>query len=366
MTRSSQPRRLIRAAAAVTAIGLASSLATVGSLATIGATAAGASSYGFNRPMAIAVNGSEILIANNSGNSVTETTTSGAWIRTLTSATYGFHQPDAIVNYLGNSFVVNHTGSVTEINAASGALVRIISGATYGFSSPTAAKQQGGHIWVVNTGSNSVTEFSATTGAFIRRLTDTSGSYDFKTPDAITVAGVDLWVTSKTGGSTTNASLGAATEFTAATGAFVRRISTATDGLNKPSGIAFDGTHLWITDAGTNAVTELAASGVLTRIVTNSSLDENYGFDAPTVVVSSAPYVYVVSPPGSSPMVTQITASTAEGNWYECNTNTPDPDFVNPTGMIVNAGSVWVVSPGDNTLTQLSLADGGNRVNLFT
>ena len=102
------------------------------------------------------------------------------------------------------------------------------------------------------------------------------------------------------------------------------------------------------------------------RIIGNSSLDQNYGLDAPTVVVASGGYVYVVSPPGASPMVTQITASTGEGNWYECNTNSPDPNFNNPTGLVVYGGYVWVVSPGDNTLTQLSLALSGNRVNLFT
>ena len=282
----------------------------------------------------------------------------------MDGAGYGFHAPDTLVSYDADLFVVNKTGSVTEINAATAGLVRIVSGASYHFSAPTTAVQQGGNIWVVSTGGNSLTEFSAATGALVRTLS--GRAYGFKTPDAITVAGPDLWVTSKTGGSTTNTNTGAVTEIVAATGAFVRRISAAADGLERPSGIAFDGTHLWISDAATNAVTELGSAGALLRVVTNTSLDQNYGFDAPTVVVASAPYVYVISPPGASPMVTQITTATAEGDWYECNTNTPDPNFANPTGLIVHGGYVWVVSPADNTLTQLSPALGGNRVNLFT
>jgi hypothetical protein len=64
-------------------------------------------------------------------------------------------------------------------------------------------------------------------------------------------------------------------------------------------------------------------------------------------------------------MVTQINAATAQGNWYECNTNQPTPDFANPTGLAVDHGHVWVTSPANNTLTELSLALNGNRVALF-
>jgi hypothetical protein len=340
------------------AVGLAASMVVTG--------VASASPYQFNHPDAIALNSGHLWIANYLGNSVTETTTAGGWMRTISAAGYGFRRPDAIVSYGANLFVVNRGGSVTELNASTGALIRIIQGASYDFVSPTAAVQQGGHIWVVDTGANAVTEFSATTGALMRTLTDTNTHYGFKTPDAIAVADANIWVTSKTGGSITDPKAGAVTEFLASTGAFVRRISAAADGLQWPSGIAFGGGRLWISDAATDSITELGSAGVLVRVVTNTSLDGNYGLEAPTVVVASGLYVYVISPPGASPMVTQITASTAEGNWYECNTNTPDPMFKNPTGLVVVGSYVWVVSPADNTLTQLSLALGGNRVNIFT
>jgi hypothetical protein len=337
------------------------------SVGMVASPAAAVSSYGFNKPTAIAVNGGNLWIANYAGNSVTETNSAGAWLRIVHGPTFGFNGPDAIASYLGDVFVVNHAGSVTELNASTGALVRVVKGVGYDFVSPTAVIAHGGDVWVVDSGSNAVTEFSATTGALVRTLTNVSNPhFGFTTPDAIALAGTNLWVTSKTGGSTTNVNEGAVTEFSVATGAFVRRVIATADGLQKPSGVAFDGVRLWISDAVTNSVTELNAAGVLIRIISNTSLDQNYGFDAPTVVVASSPNVYVVSPPGASPMVTQITTATAEGNWYECNTNTPDPDFANPTALVVSAGHVWVVSPADNTLTELSLALGGNRVNVFT
>ncbi len=361
MTRRGNARRVSRATGIVALL-----VAVVLGPWTVARRAGAAGAYGFNQPDAIAANGGNLWITNYGGNSVTETTAAGHWIRTLRGHQYGFARPDAIVSYRGDVFVVNRAGSVTEVNGRTAALVRIIRGAKYDFGSPAAVAQQGGNIWVADTGSNAVTEFSATTGALVRTLTNKGTRYGFDIPDAIAVAGTDVWVTSKSGGSNTDPNAGAVTEIDARTGALVRRVSATADGLQRPSGVAFDGTHLWISDAASDALTELTSNGALVRIVRNTSLDRNYGLDAPTEVVAGGPDVYVISPPGASPMVTQITAATAEGNWYECNTNTPDPQFDNPTGLVVQGGYVWVVSPGDNTLTQLSLAAGGNRVGLFT
>jgi len=365
---ATQFRRAWRVAATLVAVGLLASVTASAAAANNTGGIRSASTpnhYGFNKPLAIAYNDGHLWIANYGGNSVTEMTASGTWVRTVHGPRYGFRSPDAIVSHLGDVFVVNRAGSVTELNATSGSLVRIIGGAKYDFGSPVAAIEQGGNIWVVDV-SGAVTEFSAATGGLIRVLTNkTDARYGFNAPDAIAVAGADIWVTNKTGGSRTDPNAGAATEFVASTGSFVRRVAASADGLETPSGIAFDGTHLWISDAATSSVSELSSTGALVRIVANSSFNDNYGFNAPTVVVASGPDVYVVSPPGASPMVTQINAATAEGNWYECNTNTPDPQFNNPTGLVVHGGFVWVVSPGNNTLTQLSLAAGGNRVHLY-
>ena len=323
----------------------------------------GASVYGFDQPTAIVFNTGHLWIANYAGNTVTETTAAGAWVRTIGGTAYGFNAPDAIVSSGANVFVVNQAGTVTEVSGRTGTVVRVLSDTSYGFNVPTTAVLQRGGIWVVNSGGNSLTEFSAATGALVRNVSGTQ--FGFDAPNAIAVAGANLWVTSELGGSTTDPNAGAATEVNASTGAFVRRVTASADGLEQPSGVAFARSHVWIADAGSDAVTELNATGVLTRVITNGSLNGNYGFDAPTVVVGTAKDVYVISPPGASPMVTQIDTANGNGNWFECNTNSPDPQFANPTGLIVHGGYVWVVSPADNTLTQLSLALGGNTVNVF-
>ncbi len=327
---------------------------------------AAASPYGFNQPTAIVQNSGHLWIVNVGGNSVTETTSTGAWMRTVSGTSYGFSTPVAIASFSWYLFVVNHGGSVTEINAANGAFVRLVKGAAYEFGSPSAIAVSGSTVWVVDSGSNAVTEFSATTGSLIRVLTNASAHYGFATPNSVAVAGSDLWVVNRSGGSTTDPDAGSLTEIAASTGALVRVVTAANDGLQRPFGIAFDGMHLWISDTSTDSVTEMNPVTTNARVVSNSSLNQNYGFAGPTAVAASGGYVYVISPATASPMVTQINSATGDGDWYECNSNTPDPNFNNPTALVVYNGDVWVVSPGDNTLTELSLADGGNRIGLFT
>ena len=65
-------------------------------------------------------------------------------------------------------------------------------------------------------------------------------------------------------------------------------------------------------------------------------------------------------------MITEVNSATAEGDWFECNTNTPDPLFNNPTGLVVAGTDAWIVSPGDNTLTELDLSAGGEAVGWFS
>src|SRR5271166_1361762 len=111
-------RRVWRVAVTLVAVALAASV-TAGTAARNVAyafpSAPSASRYGFNKPIAIAYSRGHLWIANYSGNSVTETTTSGTWVRTVSGHKYGFRGPDAIVSYLGDAFVVNRAGSVIEL-----------------------------------------------------------------------------------------------------------------------------------------------------------------------------------------------------------------------------------------------------------
>ena len=101
-------------------------------------------------------------------------------------------------------------------------------------------------------------------------------------------------------------------------------------------------------------------------MINNASNDANYGFDHPTAIVTSGGYVYVDSPPGSSPMITEVNASNSEGDWYECNTNSPDPDFDNPTGLVVTGSDAWVVVPPTTPSRNSNLSESGQAVDWIT
>ncbi len=318
---------------------------------------------GLDQPTAITEDRGDLWITNVGNNTVTELTLSGSLVRTLSGPTYGFDDPVAVAGDGTDLFVVNNSGSVTEIDEATGGLVEIIEGSAYAFSGPDAILVNGGDAWVTNGAGNSVTEFDTATGAAVAVLTNQSdASYAFDDPVALAAVGSDIWVVNGTGASNTDPLAGSATVIDGTTGSFVQQVSDPADGFESPAGVAYSGGSVWITDSASYQVTQLTPSGALVQVITNGSNDANYGFDHPTAIVATAGYVYVDSPPGSSPMITEVNSATSEGDWYECNTNSPDPRFNNPTGLVVTGTDAWVVSPGDNTLTELNLSNSGNAV----
>jgi DNA-binding beta-propeller fold protein YncE len=74
------------------------------------------------------------------------------------------------------------------------------------------------------------------------------GSYGFNAPYGVAFDGTHLWVTNFNGGSVT--------ELNASGGSWVRTVSGGSYGFSNPYAIAFDGTHLWVANNG-NSVTEL-------------------------------------------------------------------------------------------------------------
>ena len=61
--------------------------------------------------------------------------------------------------------------------------------------------------------------------------------------------GTHLWVTNQNGSSVT--------ELNASNGSWVRTLSGGSYGFNHPEGVAFDGTHLWAANVYGDSVTEI-------------------------------------------------------------------------------------------------------------
>jgi outer membrane protein assembly factor BamB len=157
--------------------------------------------------------------------------------------------------------------------------------------------------------------------------------------------GPDVWVVNETGNSVS--------EFRLAGGHWLRTLSARRFEFDAPSGIATDGRHLWIPDSADNALTEVDTHGdQVVRVLTSG-----YGFWSPAPVAESGGRVYVASPPGSSPMVTALSAATGTFEWMMCNTNGPYR-FADPQALLVDAGNVWVANATGNSLTVINRRTG--------
>jgi hypothetical protein len=323
----------------------------------ITAHAGAVSVYHFNQPAALARVGTNIWVANAGGNTLTEMTSTGGFVRTVSAAKYRLSTPQSLVATGGTLFVASASGVITELNGSSSALTRTMSSSGYRFSDPVALTISWPNLYVVNKNNSTVTIITASTGHLVKVVGNTVQHRSaLAHPNAIAIAGSDFWVTNSTSSTVT--------EFNKTTGAFVRTLSSHAYQFSAPGGISFDGIHLWVTNSATNTVTEFSASnGSLVQVITNSSLNGGYGFDAPSTTIASGKYVYVVSPPGTSPMVTQIDKATGDAQWMMCNTNWAF-NFANPSSLAMDGPDLWVTSQGNDGVIEM-VAETGMLIKRF-
>jgi hypothetical protein len=145
---------------------------------------------------------------------------------------------------------------VTELNARDGALVRVVTPAKSGLSYPFAIAYGDGRIWVTSGGNvdhnSAVIELSPSDGMVLRVLRE--HVYD---PTDVLVLGPDVWIADQLNNSVT--------EFVARTGSFVRVLKSRAYHFNEPYGMAAVGNDLWVTNGeGRYPLTEIDASSGVT------------------------------------------------------------------------------------------------------
>ncbi len=304
-------------------------------------------------PTALRVIGTNLWVANAGANSLSELTSTGTLVRTVSGAKYHFSTPRALAAVGTTLIVVNTSPSLTEINGVTGALVRVITGTSYHLNRPVAALTIGTNLFVANEGNSTIAEIDATTGRLVRILTNApKGPLRFDGPVALasTSTSTTLWVA--------NAANSSVTVVKIATGAVTSVLSSPTYDFSGLAGLAVNGADVWATNSATDSVTEFnATTGAFVQNITNSSLNANYGFNAPATVISWQGFVYVVSPPGTSPMVTQLQATTGDANWMMCNTNYAF-NFLGPASLAILQGNLWVANAANNTLTEMDATTG--------
>ncbi len=196
-------------------------------------------------------------------------------------------------------YVVNSSGSVAKVSMESGNQVGLASGPQFGFDVPSAITSSGRDLFVTNSAANSVTEIDAKT---MTALTTLQGPR-FK--------------------------------------------------FARPMGVVADRGHLWVTNQTGDSVTEIAAdTGRVVRVVVDHT-----NLPTPGPVTVGAGYVFTLSPPGDSPMVSQITPDDGTVTWMMCNANGPYL-FSDPQAVVVAGSNLWVVNKASSSLTEMDSDSG--------
>ena len=313
--------------------------------------------YGFNAPDAAVLDGPVLFVANKGGNSVTEVNAgTGAYISTIQGPRYHLDGPTALKVVGRDLFVASGRGdSVTELNAKTGAVIRIMAGINYGFTYPVAMASEGSRYLFILCTDGSVAKVVIATGQYLGEAT--GRHFGFDNPTSLVVVGKNIFVA--------NSGSNSVTEVNARNMSLVKILSgpggAANDPFHTPIGMVSEGGNIWVTNQAGLSVTEFsAATGTVVQVVPNT---ENY-LPSPGAIAYGDGYFFVTSPPGRSPMVTQLASTDpAKMPWMMCNTNGPYT-FSNPQALVVYGGDLWVVNEGGaggppgNSLTEMSASTG--------
>jgi hypothetical protein len=219
---------------------------------------------GFSDPIALAPSGQDLFVLNGSGTVTEIATATGALVGIASGPGYGFDGSTGLAVANGDVFVANSmANTVTVLNAGSRAFVASLSGGSFGFSTPTGITYDGTDMWVTNEGSSSVTEFSPTT------LNELNVLDSSNLPQAGPIASGNGYVfaVSPWGSSPM------VTQITTAP-ATVNWMMCNTNGpylFNNPQALVVAGTNLWVVNEGGNSLTEMDTStGNLIKTFFNS------------------------------------------------------------------------------------------------
>ena len=170
-----------------------------------------------------------------------------------------------------------------------------------------------------------------------------AAQYHFAAPYAVVFDGTHLWVT--------NASGNSVTEVNASDGSVVQVFNGASYGFNNPQGLAFDGRHLWIANGGGASVTEINSSdGSLVRVLSGGS----YDFAGPQAIAFDGKDLWVTNTVGNS--VTEVNAATGSAVQVLSASNYL---FAKPLDIAYDGlGHVWITNNRDDIVTEVNTSDG--------
>jgi hypothetical protein len=108
-----------------------------------------------------------------------------------------------------------------------------------------------------------------------------------------------------------------------------------------PEGMVLAGAHLWVTDSGSNAITEINASNGSSGETIQSRTDR---FDVPVDITTGDGYIWVVNTGSHS--ITQLNSS--DGSLVRV-IESPKYQFYSPSAITYGDAHLWITSDGSST-----------------
>jgi len=266
-----------------------------------------------------------------------------------------FKHPGAIaLDHHGHLWIANQDYfGITEVQASTGKVVRLINAKADGFIDPSGIAVSGNHVWVVSgsvTHANGtsnygmVSELNATTGNLVRTVN--LKQHGVTGLSAVSADAQHVWVTADGGEQVA--------ELSNATGKVVR-VYRGRQKYVEPSGIATDGSHVWIPspENGAGMVERSAVTGDKLRTITPVEVEASPGGGnkgpinlTPRFVTADAHYVWTGNEQGTSfrqlGSVTQIGVATGK---IARTIGSPADRFLgNIQDIVSDATHVWIVN----------------------
>jgi hypothetical protein len=205
---------------------------------------------------------------------------------------------------------------------------------------PDAMIQAGSYIWVASCKGNSVTEINASTKQIVRILN--GASYGFNCPIALAYDGTHIWVSNSSSLVQLNASTGA-------------RIMTLTgSNIPGPTALAVVGSNLWVLNqSDINPLVSIfnTSSGAL--ITTDSGYQGPAGWmiSTPTSIVSTGTNIWMGDVDSS---LAEFSGST--GAYLR--TTSGGPGLFGPASISSHSGYIWVSNFNDSLVEEYNASNG--------
>jgi DNA-binding beta-propeller fold protein YncE len=180
-------------------------------------------------------------------------------------------------------------------------------------------------------------------------LAGASGALEFDGPSGLAFGGGHLWVTNQAGNSVT--------EINPNGGAWIATFIATRFHFNQPTAITSFGPDLFVANAG-GSISELRASdGALIRVISG----KKYGFDDPIAVTAVGKRILVLNAglPSASPSVTgSITELNGRTGALLRTISGPSLMLDNPMALTMNGADVYVADEANNSVTVANIATG--------